>query len=179
MRTKEAVHGLEGLRTCDMAAVKLGNLLAHFSSKVLLLCALLLIPGVIENPATSWLWQTSWMQRLAARRDVSFCVTEFCQWQAAPFKKSTSFLHTGVDLSEIAARRCLGARRGCCARTGKGHQALCGLAPSAPGKPQQFWTKIAEPYPRKLCLRLAAAFDSGIAARRHTLVAASVFLRKL
>ena len=56
-----------------------GNALALFSSKVLLVCALLLIPGAIENPATSWLWQTAWMQRLAARRDVHFILTEFCQ----------------------------------------------------------------------------------------------------
>ena len=170
LRNKGAVHGLSDLRTCDAAAVKLGNCLALFSSKVLLLCALLLLPGVIENPATSWLWQTSWMQRLAARRDVSFILTEFCQWQSLPFRKSTGFLHTNIDLSEVAARRCLGGRRGCCAATEKPHQALSGMAPVKPGQKPQFWTKIAEPYPRKLCLRLAAAFDSGIAARRHTLV---------
>ena len=177
LRTKEAVHGLDGLRKCDAMAFRLGNALALFSSKVLLVCGLLLIPGAIENPATSWLWQTAWMQRLAARRNVHFILTEFCQWQKAPFKNSTGFLHTCVDLSEIAAKRCLGARRGMCAATGKPHQPLCGLAPTAPGKAAQFWTKIAEPYPRKLCLSLSAAFDSGIAARRHRLVGPAILAR--
>ena len=164
------MHGLDGLRTCDAGAVRLGNALALFSAMVLLVCALLLIPGAIDNPATSLLWQTAWMQRLVARRDVHLILTKFCQWQKAPFKKSTGFLHTCVDLSEVGAKRCLGARRGMCAASGKPHQPLCGLAPTSAGKPAQFWTKIAEPYPKKLCLELSAAFGSGIAARRHTLV---------
>ena len=91
--------------------------------------------------------------------------------------KSTGFLHTNVDFSEVAARRCRGGKRGICVASGKPHQALCGLAPAAPGKKPQFWTKIAEPYPTRLRLRLAAAFDSGIAKRRHTLLAPSALAR--
>ena len=45
LRSKDSVHGLADLRTCDAAAVRLGNLLALFSSKVLLLCALLFGSG--------------------------------------------------------------------------------------------------------------------------------------
>ena len=172
LRSKEAPLGLPGLSCGDAASVRLGNCLAAFSAQVLLLCALLLIPGAVENPATSWIWSTPWMQRLAARGDVRLATTEFCQWQRAPFKKSTSFLHTCVDLTAVSAKRCSGGARGVCCATGRPHQPLVGFAPSSVDAQRRYWTKIAEPYPKRLCLQLALAFDSGIACRRWRLASA-------
>ena len=165
LRTGEFPHGLSALRPCDQAAVKLGNCLAMFSAQVVTLCAHLLIPATIENPATSWLWCTRWMKALLRRRDVSFGCSEFCMWQKFPFRKSTGFLHTGVDLSRVFARRCLGARRGFCASTDCPHKALSGTDDSG-----KFWTKIAEPYLRALCRELASAFDAAIANRRYQII---------
>ena len=85
MRDKEHVHGLPGLRPCDQQAVSIGNTKTRFLAKVLLQAALLLIPAVVENPAHSWIWQTRWLLSLARRRDFTFTVTEFCQWQRLPF----------------------------------------------------------------------------------------------
>lgn len=85
LRDKEHVHGLPGLRPCDQQAVAIGNTITRFLAKVLLQAALLLIPAVMENPARSWIWQTRWLSSLARRRDFTFTVTEFCQWQRLPF----------------------------------------------------------------------------------------------
>lgn len=85
LRDKEHVHGLPGLRPCDQQAVAIGNTITRFLAKVLLQAALLLIPAVMENPAHSWIWQTRWLSSLARRRDFTFTVTEFCQWQRLPF----------------------------------------------------------------------------------------------
>ena len=170
LRDKEHVHGLPDRRPCDAAAIELGNILARFSARVLLTAALLLVPAVIENPALSWIWQTRWLSSLARRHDFTFTVTEFCQWQNLPFRKATGFLHTCVELT-IGERRCLGGRRGICTATGAPHRPLTGLTPEG-----KFWTKVAEPYPLRLCRRVAADIDGAIAARRCHLVKATVAL---
>ena len=157
------------MRPCDVAAVRLGNLLARVSARVLILCCLFLLPVAIEDPRTSWLWEFPPIRRLLARRDSTFTITEFCGWQKLPFRKSTGFVSANIDISAIGNIRCLGAARGCCAFTNKPHQPLCGLAPGG-----KFWTKIAEPYPNKLCKAFALAFDSGLAARRALLLQATV-----
>jgi hypothetical protein len=77
LRDKLHVHGLPDRRPCDQAAIELGNILARFSSRVLLQAALLLVPAVMENPALSWIWQTRWLTALARRRDFTFTVTDF------------------------------------------------------------------------------------------------------
>ena len=171
MRDKQHVHGLPGLRPCDQQAVEVGNVMARFSAKVLLQAALLLAPAVMENPALSWIWQTRWLSSLLRRRDFSFTVTEFCQWQKLPFRKATGFLHTCVALS-LGERRCLGARRGLCAATQQPHRPLTGQTPDG-----KLWTKIAEPYPRKLCKVAASDIDGAVAARRHQLVKLTLALQ--
>jgi hypothetical protein len=161
LRNAKHPHGLPNLRPADQAAVRVGNVLGRFSAHVLLLCCFLLIPAVIENPATSWLWSTKWMVSLQRRRNVGLATTEFCQWQSLPFRKSTSLLHTHIDLSAVSARRCLGAKRGLCLATGCPHHVLKGKD-SESGK---FWTKVAEPYPRRWCHQLALAADVAISLR--------------
>ena len=161
LRGRKHPHGLPNLRPADQAAVRVGNLLARFSARVLLLCCFLLIPAVVENPATSWIWSTKWMVDLRRRRDVRLVTTEFCQWQRLPFRKSTSLLHTRIDLFDVSARRCLGAKRGRCLATGCPHQVLHGIDQES----GLFWTKVAEPYPRRLCNQLALAADVAISLR--------------
>ena len=166
MRTSSHVHGLEGFRPAGVAVVRLGNCLARFSAQVVTLCVLLMVPAAIENPATSWLWQTRWMRALLRRRDIGWGQTEFCMWQSQPFRKSTGFLYTtSIDMSRVFARRCLGAKRGMCLKTGCPHKALSGT--DEHGK---FWTKIAEPYPSAMCHQLASSFDAAIANRRYQLI---------
>ena len=164
LRNAKHPHGLPNLRLADQARVRVGNTLARFSARVVLLCCLLLIPAVLENPASSWLWSTRWIVSLRRRRqrDVGLASTEFCQWQSLPFRKSTSLLHTHINLSAVSARRCLGAKRGLCLATGCPHHQLKGTDP----KSGKFWTKIAEPYPRRLCNQLALAVEEATSQRR-------------
>jgi hypothetical protein len=78
-----------------------------------------------------------------------------------PWRKSTTFLNFGVDLSEIGQHRCLWAARGFCLRTAVPHLRLQGRAPNG-----KWWTKVAEPYPPKLCNDLVTAcVNSHIASR--------------
>ena len=164
LRNAKHPHGLPNLRLADQARVRVGNTLARFSARVVLLCCLLLIPAVLEHPALSWLWSTRWIVSLQRRRqrDVGLASTEFCQWQSLPFRKSTSLLHTHINLSAVSARRCLGAKRGLCLATGCPHHLLKGTDP----KSGKFWTKIAEPYPRRLCNQLALAVEEATSQRR-------------
>ena len=74
-------------------------------------------------------------------------------WGAA-WRKSTSFLHWGLSLEPLERRRCQGAKRGLCARTGLPHVALRGRAAGGAA----YLTKQAEPYPHQLCLTLASCF---------------------
>ena len=48
---------------------------------------------------------------------------------------------------------------GTCTRSQRPHQLLRGIQPSS----GRFFTSVAEPYPRKLCRRLVAAYASAIA----------------
>ena len=162
LRNKKYPHGMPNFRPADKEAVRVGNLLGRFSAFVFLLCCVLWIPAVIENPRTSWLWSTKWMVRLRRRLDAKFAITEFCQWQSLPYRKSTALLHTHIDLSAVSARRCIGAKRGMCLATGHPHRVLKGIDT----KSGKFWTKIAEPYPKQLCNVLALAADAAIARRR-------------
>ena len=109
-------------------------------------------PFVIENPVRSRLWLLPAAKRLQRMRGVQQTVTEFCMY-AKSFRKSTLFVSWGLNMSHIASHRCLHGRRGCCARTGKRHTQLAGMNSAG-----QWMTKIAEPYPHKLCVLLARAF---------------------
>ena len=71
-----------------------------------------------------------------------------------PCSKSTSFMTAGgLDLSFFDDNRCLGVARGQCKFRFGGHRELKGIDPIT----KQFWTKIAEPYPVKLCKAAALA----------------------
>ena len=124
LRDKDHFNGLLDMRPCAVTAVRLGHLLARFSARVFVLCCLFLLPVVIENHHTSWLWEFPPMRRLLSRRDSTFTITELCGWQKLPFRRSTGFASANIDMSAIGNIRCLGAARGCCKFTNKPHQPL-------------------------------------------------------
>jgi len=144
--------GLSGLSQADQEKVAIGNILMLFSASLIRECGQAQIPCSLENPARSRLWICSAMRRLSRTRGFSIITTEFCQW-GVPWKKSTSFLSSNLDLIELANTRCVGSKRGICSRTGRGHQQLQGKDPSG-----NFYTKLAEPYPKRLCKALAKAY---------------------
>ena len=140
----------------DLLAVKLGNILARFSSSILELCRLHEIPATIENPAGSRLWILPPFLKLSKASLWNIITTHFCMF-GKPWKKPTKFAGFHIDLGP-AERRCHG--RSECSRTARPHQGLQGTGPDG-----RMWTKIAEPYPARLCALLARCFEEAHALR--------------
>ena len=157
LRSAAAPWGLAAVQhRDDLAALRLGNTLARFSIGIWRLCKRLVIPASLENPATSRLWDLPELVAAGRWEDSHEVVTHYCQ-DGMPWKKATRFRGLFMDLSAVP-RRCSGPR-GLCSRTGRPHQALEGRSPAGP-----LWTKVAEPYPRPLSNRLAAALHSATVA---------------
>jgi hypothetical protein len=161
VRSVSEPMGLASLsRDADINVVALGNTLLKVSIHIFNVCLIFKVPASLENPATSLLWLTPGIVHLSHQRTVSLVTTEFCMW-GTPWRKSTSFLHAGLDLSVVGDRRCLNAPRGFCRRTLIPHMCLRGRAPNG-----SWWTNIGEPYPPKLCHALVEAFcNSHLASR--------------
>eukprot|EP00438_Fugacium_kawagutii_P032643 Skav206865 [mRNA] locus=scaffold898:55024:69937:- [translate_table: standard] len=168
LRSDEHPLGLSGLREADENKVREGNLFMRFSVQVCMLCILLGIPFTLENPATSRIWICPPMQALLRRRGVSYVDVDFCAFNK-PWRKRTRFVFFRVQLDHLRSCVCRGSQRGLCAFTMKPHIPLMGLHPSG-----QFMTKIAEPYPVKLCTELGHAFLDW-----HTEVIAENFWKRL
>jgi hypothetical protein len=160
LRSDALPLGLPDRRPGDQRAIEIGNALMVFSASVLRTCARFLIPATMENPGRSRIWLCPPIARLLGRPGFSFNLTEFCMW-GMRWRKSTAFLATNVDLGCFAAHRCLGAKRGLCKRSGKPHLPLSGQRADG-----VWWTKVAEPYPPRLCRNVALAFDNALVARR-------------
>ena len=145
--------GLPNLRPGDANKVKLGNILLRFSVKVMKKARDLFIAFTIENPARSRLWICPPMSSFLRLRGVQQALVEFCAF-GTRWRKSTKFVGVHVSFDCLSMCRCLGARRGLCKFTGRQHIALSGQNASG-----QWWTRIAEPYPRGLCRKLATIFS--------------------
>ena len=166
LRSNACVLGLPGLSDKDALKVQLGNKLMRFSVSVLILCRRLVIPAVMENPATSRLWITPGVKYVACLSGARMFQTDYCQW-GVPWRKRTKFLGLHIDLSPIE-RQCSGVPgwssgypgQVVCARSLKPHIVLCGVDAN-----NVFRTLIAEPYPPTLCTGLVKCFASAIAAR--------------
>ena len=111
------------------------------------------VPWTFEQPARSYMFSCANVRRLCRRSGVSVATTEYCMW-GMRWRKSTSFVSCGLDLTKVAAHRCQGAKRGLCARTQLPHLVLKGV--DADGI---FFTKKAEPYPTALCNEIARSFQ--------------------
>ena len=141
-----------GLEPADAAKVRIGNFLLRFTVRFLFLCLSLGISATCENPAKSRLWICPPMFSFLRRRQVQNVVTEFCAYGTA-WRKSTRIVGVHIDLSYIGAMRCVGSKRGLCLFTGCSHVPLTGQTSTG-----QWLTKLAEPYPWKLCRLLGQAF---------------------
>ena len=152
LRSDHQPLGLPGLRPADALKVKLGNLMLRFSVRFLCVCLQMMIPCTLENPARSRLWICPPMVAFLRRRLVQSVQVEFCAFGTA-WRKSTRFIGVHVDFTCLEPMRCIGSRRGCCRFTGLPHVPLTGQTSSG-----QWLTKLAEPYPWKLCRLLSRIF---------------------
>lgn len=107
----------------------------------------------VENPDSSFLWlQRIWI-RLGASDPRRFLKVDFCSY-GTPWRKRTRFLTNG---------RLKGCRNLCSGQ----HQHIVLRGRSK--RHRMAWTKVAEPYPRRLCRVLAAAAcaDLGLLASKN------------
>lgn len=149
LRSNSHVLGLPNLAVHDQKKVNDGNLFMRFSVFILRLALVLHIPFSMENPRTSRLWLCPAVQKLMRNKNTYQQIVEFCMF-GMRWRKSTMFVSVWVRFDNLNQFRCIGAKRGCCKRSGEPHQPLAGK--NAAGV---WWTKIAEPYPLQLGHKLA------------------------
>ena len=111
------------------------------------------IPWILENPWSSRCWNLPPIRRLLQTSQAYLYRGDFCQW-GTQWRKPTGFMCNHVLDVHRLQKPCSGAN-GCCSKTGKKHFLLTGSGPK--GQP---WTRIAQPYPNKLCMDLAHVLTS-------------------
>ena len=156
LRSDSQLWGLDNLSTSDQDRVRLGNNLAKFSLRVFKMCWQARIPAAIENPSSSRFWLIPKVAHLLIHDRTSMHVTDYCQ-DGTPWRKRTKVLTCHLDFS-LVPRLCQGCR-GICSRTHRAHTQLCGQVN------RQFLTLIAQPYPTKLCNRIAVVFHNALMER--------------
>lgn len=140
----------------DLEKIRVGNVLMKFSAKMFRCCLRHNVPIALENPHTSRLWLAPPIKHLLLHKATSDGYTDFCM-DGKPFRKRTRLMWANVDLS-LALRHCASCK-GVCSRTLERHEQLQG---SVGG---QFRTLLAQPYPHRLCQRLASAFHAAVMYR--------------
>lgn len=140
----------------DLEKIRIGNILMKFSAKMFRCCLRHGVPVALENPHTSRLWLASPIKHLLQHKATSWGYTDFCM-DGKPFRKRTRLMWANVDLA--ASLRHCATSKGICSRTGGRHEQLQG---SCGG---QFLTLLAQPYPHRLCQRLANAFHAAVMYR--------------
>ena len=158
---RDAGHllGLPNLSSGDSLKVAVGNRLAQFSFSLFLECAQRGIPAAIENPSTSWVWQTRLALHAARQPNVKVVDFDFCAFGTA-WRKRTRVMYVHLNLDVLSRCKCTG--RGLCSFSHQPHRALEGKTPSG-----AFWTKIAEPYPPRLSSALAKAYRESRMSSMH------------
>ena len=152
LRSDACPLGLPDLRPKDQMKVLDGNLFMRFSAWLLLLGIRFRVPGTLENPQISRLWLCPPIQRVLRHKFTYKAVTHYCYW-GMPFKKATTFVSTLFELTRLEFAICRLSKRGICDTTGRPHQQLCGQ------NHEGIWlTRLAQPYPPRLCRAIAKCF---------------------
>ena len=140
--TKDAARLFEG-NACMIATL---DIIRH--------CMKHRVPWVLEHPSTSKAWYLPEVLFGEAHPDVICSIADFCQY-GSRWRKRTKFMSAFIDQQDLhrVAHKCQG--HGKCSRTGKPHLQLTGQSPQGVA-----WTKIAQPYPGRLCHSLAHALTS-------------------
>lgn len=147
-RTRERPAGIDGLTRNMFQKVQEGN---SFSAWICKLCRLAAIQKMlvwIENPSGSFIWLQREWQDVINSGILKFLVTDYCRWGTS-WRKRTRFCNNIPGLMD---------EKLLCNCTVKKHRQLVGFS-KAHGKS---WTKVAEPYPGRLCSALAAFVVEGL-----------------
>ena len=152
LRSDQQPLGLSGLKPHDQTKVVIGNIFMRWSAGLLALACMFKIPATLENPQRSRLWLCPPIQQIVRRRVCQLAVTHYCGW-GMPWKKPTAFLAVHVNIARIETAQCKCSKRGICGFSGKPHVQLRGQDSTG-----QWLTKLAQPYPMKLCTTLAKCY---------------------
>ena len=162
VRSNEHVWGFPDLTGVRKEKALLANKLAKFTLKAILLANRLKLHWAVENPLTSMLWMLPGFAALKANRDHNvFIRVDYCQY-GTQWQKPTAILSNCKELAAVGSAcrmticKSSGTRR-ICSRSGKRHERLAGL------DDEGVWnTSHAEPYPAKLCKRIASTLDNAL-----------------
>lgn len=153
IRTRECPWGLPNLPSHEQRKVEIGNLCFLSALKIIGWLDEAGVPWVLENPHGSKCWHLAQLQVLSQSLHTQIVVVDFCQYQTS-WRKRTRLLCGNIateDLDRMRLRRCTGTR-GYCSRTQRKHFQLSGS--NKKGIP---WTRVAQPYPPRLCHDLSHA----------------------
>ena len=144
-RSKRCPRGLPHLSANLHASIQAGNAIPRRLAKLYWLTLPLDVPCWIENPWRSWFWrQPEWRRIIRSSRRTlcidPFFVADFCRYRL-PWRKRTAFFLPSLPLA---------GQRELCLRNHQ-HIILRGHVRST------HLTKLAEPYPFGLALKLSRA----------------------
>ena len=163
-RLRSVLHpeGLPELsRAGDRENVAVGNLLLRFCVRLANVSMLFGVPWTMENPRLSYAWQCGCVKGLLRRRCVFEHDFEYCTY-GTRWRKSTKIITFGLDLWRLRDHRCTGRF---CVVTGHKHEQLVGTNSAG-----IFKTKLAESYPRGLCVDLALSFSDELVAAKSVVL---------
>lgn len=160
LRDNASPLGKDGLVAADRAKVLDANAFVALAMRLARVLKSLNTPWSVENPRASRLWLVPSIERMRRSPKVETFFTEYCMW-GERWRKATAFMCFRLPLDRLSEHRCLGARRGLCARTGQPHWRLEGLDDR-----NRWRTAAAEGYPVELCRVVARGYASAWASAR-------------
>ena len=146
VRSKQCLWGLPGLKPADAKMVRDANALVKWTASRVRTLALAGIPGYVENPTGSYLWNIlqALLEDLFAAGLVHYKTTHFCMY-GTPHKKPTKLLVWGPRAATVRLRRC--HHRGPCKRTGLKHIPLSSQERPLTNDEGAFKTREAQVHP--------------------------------
>eukprot|EP00438_Fugacium_kawagutii_P001255 Skav223451 [mRNA] locus=scaffold350:925896:940241:- [translate_table: standard] len=141
VRTKAEPLGIAGMTPSMQEKVRQGNLFAAWLATLLQKVIKQQLVFWVENPGSSFLWQHPDFVALQLQHGLQFFLTDYCRW-GTPWRKRTKF-SGGFSAA--------GLRLLC--NCNQKHVKLRGYSKQH----RTSWTKVAEPYPARLCRFLAMA----------------------
>lgn len=156
IRSREHPWGLPNLPPHEQKKIDVGNHCFLSTFKIIDWLDEAGVPWVLENPHGSKCWHLPQLQVLSQSLHTQIVVVDFCQYQTS-WRKRTRLLCGNIateDLDRMRLRRCTGTR-GYCSRTQRKHFQLSGS--NKKGIP---WTRVAQPYPPRLCHDISCSSGS-------------------
>ena len=146
VRSKQCLWGLPGLKPADAKMVSDANALVKWTASCVRRLAIAGIPGYVENPTASYLWNLlqALLEDLFAAGLVHYKSTHFCMY-GTTHKKPTKLLVWGPRAATVRLRRC--HHRGPCKRTGQKHIPLSSQERPLTNDEGAFKTREAQVHP--------------------------------